>query len=152
MHQRVTKQFYRFHFMEEQRILNCENHIHIYALHYIYIPRINNALETFMNGWNNHAIRTEHGHSPKQLFVAGALHLRNSGMIVLDFFENIHNEDDGIEEEGLTGDDNAVVIPENQFGLTELEFHQLQAHVNPLAESQNHGIELYERTLEFINH
>lgn len=104
-----------------------------------------------MNGWNNHGIRTEHGRSPKQLFVAGALCLRVSGITALDFFENVHSEDYGVEEEGLAGDnDNAVVIPKNQFGLTEEELHQLQRLVDPLIESQNHGIELYERTLEFI--
>ena len=45
MHQSVTKLFYRlFYYMEEHRILDPGNNMHIYALHYIYIPRINNAL------------------------------------------------------------------------------------------------------------
>lgn len=86
MHQGVTKRYYRlFYYMEEQRILDCDNDTHIYALHYIYIPRINNALIAFMNGWNNHGIRTEHGRSPKQLFVVEAVHLRESGITALDF-------------------------------------------------------------------
>ena len=83
--------------MEEQRILDCENDIQIYALRYIYIP---NALSTFMTGWNNHSIRTEHGRSPLQLFIAGALRLRMSGIPAFDFFENVDDEHYGIEEEG----------------------------------------------------
>ena len=152
MHQGVTKLFYRlFYYMEEQRILDSENEIHIYALHYIYIPRINNALSAFMTGWNNHSIRTEHGQSPLQLFVAGALRLRMSGVPALDFFENVHDEHYGIEEEGLAGDnENAVIIPESRFQLTDEQLHQLQRHVDPLTESQNHGIELYEATIEFV--
>ena len=62
---------------------------HIYALHYVYIPRVNKSLSAFKEGWNNHGVRTEHGQSPNQLFVTGALQLRESGLIALDFFENI---------------------------------------------------------------
>ena len=64
-----------------------------------------------------------------------------SGVPALDFFENVHDEHYGIEEEGLASDnENAVVIPESQFQLTEEQLHQLQRHVDPLTESQNHGI------------
>ena len=41
----------------------------------------------FKDGWNNHGIRTEHNQSPNQLFVAGALRLRQSGLTALDFFD-----------------------------------------------------------------
>ena len=93
MHQNVTKLFYRlFYFMEEHRILDPSNDVHIYALQYVYLPRINNAL----SGWNNHSLRTEHGQSPQQLFVSGALRLRQSGRAALDFFENIRDEQYGL--------------------------------------------------------
>ena len=66
MHQSVTKMYYRlFYFMEEHRILDPSNDVHIYALQYVYLPRINNALTAFKNGWNNHSLRTEHGQSPQ---------------------------------------------------------------------------------------
>ena len=123
----------------------------MYSLHYVYIPRINRALTLFKNGWNKHGIRTEHASSPEQLFVAGALRLRNSGMVAVDFFDNVQIDSYGVDEEGLAiDDDGAIVIPENTFGLTEEQFLELQQQVNPLDASENHGIELYEHTIEFI--
>ena len=115
--QRIERLFY---FMEEHRILDCSNNVHIYALQYVYLPWINNALTAFKNGWNNHSLRTEHGQSPQQLFVSGALRLRQSGTVALDFFENIRNEQYGVEEEELVADEenSTVVIPESQFQLT----------------------------------
>ena len=153
MHQSVIKLFYcLFYYMEEHRILDPGNNMHIYALHYIYIPRINNALQAFRDGWISHGIRTEHGQSPNQIFVAGLLRLRESRITALNFFDSINNDQYGVEEEGLVGNDenNAVVIPENPFGLIDQQMHQLQQQVNPLAASQNHGIELYEATVELI--
>lgn len=47
-------------------------------------------------------------------------------------------------------DDGAIVISENTFGLTEEQFLELQQEVNPLDASENHGIELYEHTIQFI--
>ena len=86
MHDCVTKLFYRlFYYLEELGILNPDNGVHIFSLHYIYLPRINEALALFRNGWNMHGIRTEHNLSPTQLFVAGALRLRSSGLTALDF-------------------------------------------------------------------
>ena len=108
-------------------------------------------MSVFREGWNNHNIRTEHSHTAQQLFVSGALQLRQSGITALDFFENVDSEYYGIEEEELsTSEDDSVVIPENPFQLSDDQLHELQQLIDPLAESQNHGLELYERTLQYI--
>ena len=124
---------------------------HIYALHYVYIPRVNKSLSAFKEGWNNHGVRTEHGQSPNQLFVTGALQLRESGLIALDFFENI-DESYGIDEEVLAFEESGVTVPEGRFALTSDHLYQLQQEVDPLEENENHGIELYDRTLAFIQY
>lgn len=115
MHQSVTKVFYRlFYYLEETKLLDPTNNIHIYSLHYVYVPRINLRLILFRNAWNKHGLRTEHALTPEQLFVAGALQLRNSRMVALDFFDNIQSNNYGVVEEGLEVDDNdddAVVVP-----------------------------------------
>ena len=141
--------------MEEHRILDPGNNMHIIisALRYIYVPRINNALQVFKDGWNSHGVRTEQGQSPEQIFVAGLLRPRESRITALDFFDNISSDQYGVEEEGLVGNsitENNVIIPENPFGLTNQQIHQLEEEINPLEASQNHGIELYEATVEFI--
>jgi len=108
MHRCVTQLFYRlFYYMEHHAILDPTSNLHLFALHYVYKPRINEGLKHFQSAWNNHPMRTEHGHSPVQLFTAGALRLQRSGMAAVDFFDDI-SDDYGADEQGLaTEEDNA---------------------------------------------
>ena len=69
-----THVFYSlFHYMEEQGILDptCEGHL--FCLHYVFAPRINQNLEMFKNGWNNHGLTTEVNRTPSQLWIRGML-------------------------------------------------------------------------------
>ena len=52
---------------------SMQSDYHLFGLHYIYIPRVNRPLNSFVKSWNNHSLRTEHVHTPNQLFAAGAL-------------------------------------------------------------------------------
>ena len=72
----------------------------------------------FKESWNNHSIRTERGHSPNQLFAAGALLLQGSGLTAMDFFEQVNEDVYGVEDEGLTTSDEQVAIPESRVRLT----------------------------------
>ena len=147
--------YYRlFYFLEDQGKLVPSNHQHIYALHYVYLPRINNTLQHFSDGWNNHGIRTERNKSPFQLFTEGAILLRQSGQSGLDFFDNV-DLSYGTDEQGLVaqdGDDHeGVAVPDCGFSLSEEHFLELQQTVNPLQRSDNYGIELFEQTIGFIS-
>ena len=113
-------------------------------------PKINRALEQFEEGWNHHPIRTERGLSPHQLFVAGTLRLRNSGLIALDFFDDV-NEDYGLDEDGLTSESGGgVEVPDIRFTVTVQHMSMLLDQVDPLAASDSFGIDLYRQTLEFV--
>ena len=69
LHRCVIKLFYRlFYHMEHLDLVNPENEVHLFALHYVYIHRINKSLREFQSGWNHHSIRTERNRSPHQLF------------------------------------------------------------------------------------
>ena len=155
MHKCVTSLYYKlFYFMEQCDLLDQLNEKHIYALHYIFIPRINKALSLFMHGWNHHPIRTAHNKSPHQLFTAGMLILRHSQLIALDFFDHVDSTY-GIDEDGPvpTEDDNSVVqIPECSYILSDSDFTLLQQTIDPLSSSEEYGIDLYEQTLHFLDH
>ena len=70
--------FYQvFYYLEDQGYLDSDCELDLFSLHYVYIPKINNALKMFMDGWNNHAITTENNQSPVQLFTTGTL-MRNT--------------------------------------------------------------------------
>lgn len=62
-----------FYMLEDEGVLNPDNEMHIWALHYVYLPRINKDLQDFMGQWNHHSLRTEHHMTPLQLFVRGSL-------------------------------------------------------------------------------
>ena len=55
----VTQLYYHlFYSFEEKGILDHLSEKHLFALHYVYIPRINRALHAFTQGWNNHPLST----------------------------------------------------------------------------------------------
>ena len=45
--------------MESSGIVNVEDPFQLYALHTIFIPRVNNSLREFCEAFNNHAVSIE---------------------------------------------------------------------------------------------
>ena len=148
----VTGTFYRlFYFLEHHNMLDPINESHLFALHYVFLPRINEALQHFQESWNQHGIRTERGMTPNQLFTAGALRLRHSGLAAVDFFDSVP-DDYGTEEDGVSPDNSeGVEIPSTSIHLSDEQLQLLQDRVNPLAESDNFGVELYEQVLDITS-
>lgn len=64
--------------LEDDGLLDPLNEIQLYALHLIYIPRINKCLEEFKKQWMHHGLSTENGLSPIQLYTMGVLSNANS--------------------------------------------------------------------------
>jgi hypothetical protein len=154
MHRCVTSVYYRlFYFLEHNEILNPIDSIHVFALHYIYLPRINRALQQFLEAWNNHGVRTEHGQTPNQLFTSGSLRLRNSGLAALDFFDSVP-ETYGIDSDlGVSDDEDdteGVEIPPTELDLSSENISELQSSVNPLSESDDFGVDLFMQTLQIV--
>ena len=57
----VLSLFYQiFYFLEDNNSLDPTSDIDLYCLHYVYVQKINSALEMFASGWNSHALTTEH--------------------------------------------------------------------------------------------
>ncbi len=62
-----------FLLLEDQFGLDISNNIYLFCLHLVYIPRINKSLRIWVDGWNNHAIRSEHNLTPHQLYTVGMM-------------------------------------------------------------------------------
>ena len=60
-----------FHYLEDTGLLDIENELHIFSLHYVFLPRLNRDLELFRRQWNNHPLRTERNQTPIQLYIQG---------------------------------------------------------------------------------
>ncbi len=133
--QSVIRLFYRlFYYLEARGYLDLVNEVHLYYLHYVFLPRINNSLDKFQRGWNHHGIRTANSKSP-QMFTAGALRLQQSGLAGLDFFADV-NDAYGVDEVGLAPQDNdritQVTVSRMTFCLVEEDLLRLKQLVNPI--------------------
>ena len=116
LHQSVTKLYYRiFYHLENQHSLDSLNELNMFALHYVYLPRINRSIELFKNAWNHHSLRTMHNSSPYQLYTSGALRLQQSNLPALDFFDNVDTTYYGVDEDVLSAQASAesVSVPDN---------------------------------------
>ena len=121
MHRSATVLYYRlFYFMEHQGLLEPMNEQHLWALHYIYIPRINRTLYQFVQSWNHHCICTAGHKSPHQLYTLGMLTLQNSP-IVLDFDGQVDDMygDDPDGPIPASFNDTHVAVPESTFQISE---------------------------------
>lgn len=63
--------YHLFYQMKDLMILNVDNEIHMFCLHYVYLPRINRALNQFLEAWNQHPLSSMSNLSPIQLWIAG---------------------------------------------------------------------------------
>lgn len=103
MHRCVIQLYYRlFYYFEQSGLLDPVNELHLFALHYVYVPRINKSLKAFMDGWNMHGLRTENNLSPMQLYTAGLLRQQQLDIQLL------HNDFEQDLETDNTSDENTV--------------------------------------------
>jgi len=140
---------------------------HIWALHYIYIPRLNRDLAMFCQQWNNHPLRTEHHQSPLQLFVKSALQLRNSNLTAIqDLFDADYTPSPASNsiasttvqpalaagpQSPLDGEDQ-VHVPAVMCPISDVQLAAVQQQINPLDDSKGPlGLELYLSLLDFLS-
>ena len=66
-----------FYYLEDTNILNREDERDKYALHFVFLPVIQQQLDTFREGWAHHSMRTMSNRTPLQVWMLG-LSLMNS--------------------------------------------------------------------------
>ena len=70
--------YYLFYSTENFSLLDPSDEIQLFALHHVYLPRIQRILDLFTAGHNRGPLSTEHNSSPEQLFIQGMLSVANS--------------------------------------------------------------------------
>ena len=140
--------------MEDMGILDPLNEAHLFALHFVYIPRINRALQHFTGQWNNHPVSGEHQLSPLQIFTSGILENIHSGYSGVDSFLN-PNEIPlyGFDPDGpfpLDDNDYQVSIPAVDVQLTAQQLQILNDSCPPLNEDGEHGRIQYLRCRDIL--
>ena len=142
--------YYVFSYLEENSLLDLSNFVHLFCLHYVFLPRINIHLGLFRQGWDSHPIRTESNMTPAQLWVLGQQHYLPEQDDVTLTLDQTHSYGVDIEHPLTSTNhtdyracDEAVVLPEVPNPLSTENFARLQNEVNPLKESESFGLDLY---------
>ena len=148
--------YYTFQAMEESGVLSMGDEIHKFILHFVFLPRINIALNSFVASWNNHPMRTARNWSPYRIWVNGVLDIRNH--------ENVGVSDivgSSTDEAEWYGYDPSAPAPSDD-GLSSVEvldadpnlpdhiFEQLRTEIDPCENSDNFGIDIYLRALHIV--
>lgn len=68
--------YFLFHSFEAEGLLDHDCVSDLVALHYVFLPIIQQQLDQFREGWCHHRLRTEHNRTPHQLWVMGLEELR----------------------------------------------------------------------------
>ena len=97
--------------LERGGLLKPGNEVHIYALHFIFNPRINRALREFTNQWNCHPVSTAQSSSPEELFISGTFanaYSPSSEVVNFDLFGS------GVDDES----DAPQPVEQNNYEIT----------------------------------
>ena len=140
----VTHSYYLlFYAMEEHGYLDPLNELHLFALHFVFIPRIRRSLTIFKNGWNSHKVRTT-GKSPQQMFTTSRIQHLTMGEV---------NDCYGIDEDGpipAVDDSEGVAVPPVQVVLSQEVTDRLSS-VDPLVNSASMGFNVYNEVLQIVS-
>ncbi|KAJ8369396.1 hypothetical protein SKAU_G00094240 [Synaphobranchus kaupii] len=139
------------HTLEEDGLLDISNTLHIFCAHYVFLPRLRADLQTFVEGWNHHPLRTEGNLTPQQMWQMGLL--QNN----IDEPENVevvyYLQGLDIDSESATDheeSDAGIVVPEFESPLNEEEVANLRSTIDPTAPSDSHGRDLYVLSLHYL--
>ena len=143
----VLQFYYRlFYHMEQLGILDPMNEHHLFSLHYIYVPVINNAIHLFTESWNSHSLSSCNSKTPLQLYTDGMLRNQHGGVPALDYFEPISECEYGLDNAGTC----PVSVPKVQINLSQENLDMIKELVDPLGESDNFRMDLYSTVLNLI--
>ena len=120
----------------ESLILDATNEVHIFALHFVYVPLINEALDDLCNSWNCHSLSTEGNLTPRQLWTQGVADRCNTGYAAVTSVHNaaeVNWNDYGLDESGPVPEsqtDYTVSVPVSPIHPSEEQLQQLQELVD----------------------
>ena len=136
---RVVNKYYRepSEWMELQGILDQLNEIHLAALHYVFLPKINKSLAEFTSQWNYHGLRTMNNMSPLALW---RQHVTAETPAMADDYYGV---DYDVTDSTSIETSNNIVLPESVVQLSPQQLQMLATQTGLTPENVNFGVERY---------
>ena len=60
-----------FSYLESSAMLDVDDEVQLWCLHYVFLPVINSHLTNWKSAWVHHPLRSEKNRTPMQLWIAG---------------------------------------------------------------------------------
>ncbi|KAF6758397.1 hypothetical protein DFP72DRAFT_807962 [Ephemerocybe angulata] len=67
----IDKWYHFFHDLEAFYGLDVDNPIHLWLLHHLFLPALNEEAQRWAASWNHHRVRTERNRTPREMFLFG---------------------------------------------------------------------------------
>ena len=141
----------------ESLVLDTTNELHLFVLHYVYTPIINQSLHELTEAWNNHPLSSEGNLSPRQLWVQGMINARDtnySAVYSVQSGQQINWDEYGIDEDGPSASiqpDYSVRIPETQVNIREEHSNQMEQIANSIRDAEDEdGIVAFLVLLDYL--
>ena len=143
-----------FSHLENVGALDRLNEEHLFALHYVFLPRINRGIDEFVLDWNNHPLSSAGNRSPLSIWHSGITSAINSQYTAVESVVSEHDWSTfGIDEDGSVAastSENFVEVPEVRIPLSNQQLEELSQCISPLADDGNHGCNLYIETVHMV--
>ena len=141
--------YHLFYHMEDEGILDPLNDCHIAALHYTFIPHINNKLQVWKEAWARHKIRTVKS-SPINMWISGQM--QNTVGIEHDNIDMYGVEGYTEIDRNIASDDTRPMIDSiSSLLINDQCLTELNEHVSTVWNAIDSGIQTYMIVLETIN-
>ena len=145
-----------FKYLEEHSLLARDNLTDLFALQFVYVPRIQQSLDNFKEGWNHHQLSTEKNQSPYQLWLMGMMdENRSSQRGVRMVLENAADDslfgiDPSPSLNAMPSDSSIVEVHDISFDRMEFVTNHIKESFDPFFDDGNFGIDLYISIKECI--
>jgi hypothetical protein len=131
-----------FGFMEDEQILDVLNPVHIFALHFVYMHKINEKLSIWKEAWATHRIRTI-GSSPLRLWTSGVM---NSASDTLE--NNLTYFNDALSTHNMN---QTPLFMADHPEISEACFERLSEECPRQWNCSNFGISIYQNAIRILN-
>ena len=125
----------------------------MFCLHFVYIPRLQRALDEFVLQWNCHPVSTESNLSPEQLFITGCFanpSVDDTMPEDIDMFGNGADSDDDAPLE-INDDDYEVSVPNSAVQLSNEMLTLLSEQIDVFGDDGTDGRSLYQFCVQFVD-
>ena len=136
-----------FRFLGRNELLDSNNEVHLFSLHYVSLERINISFAEFQRQWNHHGMQTTNHQSPLAIWHTNIIRTPDDSTVInwdrygIDYDSSAHP----IETS------NNIVVPNSGIELNGEELNYSKQTVDPTQNDGNNGIGHYLNTMDIVS-